>query len=290
MSVPSPTAQFHFRLSAVLEVAEHAAAAPRHHLFDDEAAEAPALWWIADDGSYVMSNGMHPTGTPKDADARTIVFAQGWETGTHPGSVLGDECSQETLPLCDPNATDAEPALIEMLRKSVRDGHAWLVLEITADHDLTLRTMPDQSPVITSNTVLPTGLEIPMDVTATGDHVYPAMVDVTSRWNGFLSPSFTLATVRQLAADTQTMADEYGYGDMDTVHVIDAGTDAEGQPRAVVIHVRWHYLSEGSDTAANIVKPNASGRYPIGGWEWTWQAVEPREQPAAPPTGDSPQA
>ncbi|MEV6782703.1 hypothetical protein [Streptomyces sp. NPDC051098] len=289
MPAPSTTAQFYFRLSAVLEVAEHAAAAPRHHLFDDEATETPALWWIADDGSYIMSNGLHPSGTPKDADARTIVFAQGWETGTHPGSVLGDECSQETFPLCDPNATDAEPALLDMLRTSVRDGHVWLVLEITSDHDLTLRTMPD-SPIITSNTVLPTGLEVPMNVTVTGEQVYPAMVDVTSRWNGWLSPSFTLATVRQLAADTQTMADESGHDCMDTLHVIDGGTDAEDQPRAVVVHVRWQYLHEGSDTAATIVKPDASGRYGIGGWEWTWQAVEPRDQPAAPPTGDSPQA
>ncbi|MEJ8640218.1 hypothetical protein [Streptomyces sp. MS2.AVA.5] len=288
MSGPSPKAQFRFLLSAVLEAAEHAAAAPRHHLFDDEAAEAPALWWITDDGSYLMSNGAYPEGTPKKAPAWTLVFAQGWDRGTHPGSVLGDECAEEAFPLCDPNATDAEPALLDMLRKSVRDGHVWLVLEVTSDDDLTLCTLPDR-PIITSNTVLPTGLEIPMDVTATGDHVYPAMVDVTSRWNGFLSPSFTLATVRQLAADTQTMADEYGYGDMDTVHVIDGGTNAEGQPRAVVIHVRWQYLGEGSDTAANIVKPNASGRYPIGGWEWTWQAVEPREQPTAPPTSDSPQ-
>ncbi|MFF8617042.1 hypothetical protein [Streptomyces sp. NPDC015350] len=38
-----------------------------------------------------------------------------------------------------------------------------------------------------------------------------------------------------------------------------------GAPRAVVVHIRWQYLDEGSDTAANIVHPDDEGLYPIGG-------------------------
>jgi hypothetical protein len=44
-----------------------------------------------------------------------------------------------------------------------------------------------------------------------------------------------------------------------------------GPARVVVVHIRWQYLDEGSDTAANIVQPDGEGLYPIGGWEWTWR-------------------
>ncbi|MER5615967.1 hypothetical protein [Streptomyces sp. NPDC002215] len=43
-----------------------------------------------------------------------------------------------------------------------------------------------------------------------------------------------------------------------------------GARHVVVVHIRWQYLDEGSDTAANIVRPNDKGLYSIGGWEWTW--------------------
>ncbi|MFH0245951.1 hypothetical protein ACGRHY_26850 [Streptomyces sp. HK10] len=43
-----------------------------------------------------------------------------------------------------------------------------------------------------------------------------------------------------------------------------------GAARVVVVHIRWQYLDEGSDTAANVVQPDDEGLYPIGGWEWTW--------------------
>ncbi|MFD8078987.1 hypothetical protein ACFV3E_40810 [Streptomyces sp. NPDC059718] len=40
---------------------------------------------------------------------------------------------------------------------------------------------------------------------------YDARVDPTHRWNGWLSPFFTLDTARQLAARTQELADECGH-------------------------------------------------------------------------------
>ncbi|GHH25616.1 hypothetical protein [Streptomyces rubradiris] len=46
-----------------------------------------------------------------------------------------------------------------------------------------------------------------------------------------------------------------------------------GASRAVIVHVRWQFLDEGSDTAANVVTPDSDGLFPIGGWEWTWHSV-----------------
>ncbi|REE61478.1 hypothetical protein BX257_4057 [Streptomyces sp. 3212.3] len=99
---------------------------------------------------------------------------------------------------------------------------------------------------------------------------YDAKLDPTHRWNGWLSPYFTLDTVRQLAARTQEMAEEDGFDCVDTIHVIDGDTDSDGEPRAVVVHIRWQYLGEGAESAASIIQPNDEGLYGVGGWEWTW--------------------
>ncbi|WP_127356496.1 hypothetical protein [Actinacidiphila soli] len=98
---------------------------------------------------------------------------------------------------------------------------------------------------------------------------YDAKLDPANRWNGWLSPRFTLDTVRKLAARTQEMADEYGNDCVDTIHVIDGGTDSEHEPRVVVLHIRWQWFDEGGKSATSIIQP-AEGLYAIGGWEWTW--------------------
>ncbi|MFJ5952632.1 hypothetical protein [Streptomyces noursei] len=158
-------------------------------------------------------------------------------------------------------------------------------------------------------------------------------LDPANRWNGWLSPHFTLDAARELSAQTLRLAEEDGYDSVDTIHVIDGRADSqdtvhiiEGGPsrhydggedegaeiqavavripwralsrgatatitaatpqarkaarkrkitgrgarRAVVVHIRWQYLDEGSDTAATIVSPDHEGLFPIGGWEWTW--------------------
>ncbi|MFE4264543.1 hypothetical protein [Streptomyces sp. NPDC056883] len=47
-----------------------------------------------------------------------------------------------------------------------------------------------------------------------------------------------------------------------------------GARRVVIVHIRWQYLDEGGgDAAANVVRPDRDGLFPIGGWEWTWHAV-----------------
>ncbi|WP_331732030.1 hypothetical protein OG592_41035 (plasmid) [Streptomyces avidinii] len=109
-------------------------------------------------------------------------------------------------------------------------------------------------------------------VTIDGTPDYPAVVDPANRWNGFVSPFFTLDTVRELAAETLDVATKQGYDCADTIHVIDGGTDSGGAPRAVVLHIRWMYLEdEGPAQVTSIISPREEdGLYGIGGWEWTW--------------------
>ncbi|MEV6565887.1 hypothetical protein [Streptomyces kronopolitis] len=99
-------------------------------------------------------------------------------------------------------------------------------------------------------------------------HIYPARLDRSNRWNGWVSPGFTIDAVRQLAAHTEEMAEACGHDCVDQIKVID------GAPEPVVLHIRWQYLTDEPSSAANVVKPDADGRYWIGGWEWTWYEVE----------------
>lgn len=100
-------------------------------------------------------------------------------------------------------------------------------------------------------------------------HIYPATVDLSHRWNGWLSPGFTLDVVRQLAAHTEEMAEADGFNCDDQIIVID------GEPEPVVLHVHWMYHKEdGGSEAVTVVKPDENGLYWIGGWEWCWYQVE----------------
>ncbi|MEU3708377.1 hypothetical protein AB0E82_39575 [Streptomyces anulatus] len=116
-------------------------------------------------------------------------------------------------------------------------------------------------------------------VTIDGTDSYEAVLHPERRWNGFVSPFFTLDEARKLASDTLTLADQYGYDCADTVHVIDGGAGSDGAPRAVVLHVRWMYLEdEGPTEVTTVITPTADGRYLIGGWEWTW-SIQTRNCP-----------
>ncbi|MCX4609433.1 hypothetical protein [Streptomyces mirabilis] len=99
-----------------------------------------------------------------------------------------------------------------------------------------------------------------------------AKVDPHNLWNGFVSPRFTLDAARELADQTQRLAEECGADGVDTVHVIDAGgKDRDGKPLAFVLRVSWMYLEEeGAKQATLIIEPDDEGRYSIGGWEWCW--------------------
>ncbi|WP_330435854.1 hypothetical protein OIC43_37170 [Streptomyces sp. NBC_00825] len=87
-----------------------------------------------------------------------------------------------------------------------------------------------------------------------------------NRWNGWLSPYFTLDTTRELSAQTLRMADAYGYDCVDTIHVIDGRADSpdtvhiiEGgpsrdssEPIAVAVRIRWRGAAHGAAPAATI--------------------------------------
>ncbi|MEU0235912.1 MULTISPECIES: hypothetical protein [unclassified Streptomyces] len=98
-------------------------------------------------------------------------------------------------------------------------------------------------------------------------HIYPATVDLSHRWNGWLSPGFTLDVVRQMALDTQEIAEADGFTCNDQIILIEG-------PEAVVLHVRWAYHKEDGAAAVGVIKPDEDGLYWIGGWEWTWYQVE----------------
>lgn len=99
---------------------------------------------------------------------------------------------------------------------------------------------------------------------------FDAKLDPTAKWCGSLAPFFTLDTVRELAARTKEMADEFGHDVIETVHVIDGGTDRDGDPRALVIHIRWSHIGVDSESVTSIIQPNDEGLFGIGCWEWPW--------------------
>lgn len=112
---------------------------------------------------------------------------------------------------------------------------------------------------------------------------YEAKIDPTKRWKGSASPRFTLDTVRKIAAHTQEQAGEYNYNSVETIHVIDGGTDHEGKPRAVVLHVRWCYIEDEEEAqyATLVMQPDDAGLYSVGGDDWNWYETAPAIEASA---------
>ncbi|MGA5599606.1 hypothetical protein ACPCUF_00970 [Streptomyces griseoincarnatus] len=95
---------------------------------------------------------------------------------------------------------------------------------------------------------------------------YEATVDPApeKRWNGWLAPHFTLDTVREMTGRTADLAARYGHDSTVTVHVIDrhadspssvhvidGGTDRDGNPRQAVVHVRWNLVDDDPERAVS---------------------------------------
>lgn len=113
------------------------------------------------------------------------------------------------------------------------------------------------------------------------DH-YPAMVDPTEHKDGFVRPMFDLATVRRIAADSQTEAAKVGHGSVDTIHVL-AG-DVDGAEHTVVLNICWMYLGgERHEEAVELVEADENGRYDIGGYGWNWYVLDEHQNPMIPP-------
>ncbi|MEV4868520.1 DUF3085 domain-containing protein [Streptomyces syringium] len=123
-----------FPLAQVLAAAEHAAAADKHKLGYAETEAAPRLWWVKDDGTYLMSNGQGPTDTPDDEYPPTVVHADGWGPGTDARSVLGGDDFRESIDLTTPVFKDGT-TLLAMLRKTAAAGATRFILKATFDDE-----------------------------------------------------------------------------------------------------------------------------------------------------------
>lgn len=103
---------------------------------------------------------------------------------------------------------------------------------------------------------------------------FDCKLDPNNRWNGWMSPYFTLDAARELSAQTLRMADEYGYDCTDTIHVIEGRTGSrdtvhiiesdlkrvtdeedehdDREPLAIAVRVNWRDLEQGAGHAATI--------------------------------------
>jgi hypothetical protein len=129
--------ELHFALPSALRLAEHALAAPAHlpslSEQDDAATCAGALEWVADDGTYLMSNGTPALlSDPHDPTSNIVVHAEGWGPGSDRHwlglSGVGFDDFTEHLHL-----TDGDPPLIDLLRAAAHHGYPWLVLTVNGD-------------------------------------------------------------------------------------------------------------------------------------------------------------
>jgi hypothetical protein len=102
--------ELRFPLRDVLAVADHAIAAPHHKpsLLDSEngTTPAPALWFVGDDGLYLMSNGLPGQPHPDGGDRLLLVCADGYHTAMSKHDVadeIGGDDFCEPLPLDAPS-------------------------------------------------------------------------------------------------------------------------------------------------------------------------------------------
>ncbi|MDH6189153.1 hypothetical protein M2168_002185 [Streptomyces sp. CZ24] len=120
-------------------------------------------------------------------------------------------------------------------------------------------------------------------VSCNDTHRYPALIDPDERRDGFVKPWFDLETVRRIAADTKVHAAKYGRDSVDTVHVL-VRDDDEGVSHVDVLAICWMNLHDlDVADAVEIVKPNAEGRYAIGGFDWCWYQLDEQLNPVIPP-------
>ncbi|MET7772043.1 hypothetical protein [Nocardia sp. NPDC005366] len=132
------SAHLWFPRADVLELAEHAMAAPEHRRDPDDefSTGLPSLLWVKDDGIYLLSSGLpgQPRTTTDHPDSKMhVVYAHshGYGTHWHHGPPLGDDFV-ENLPLTEPLGEDATP-FIDLLRDDTDTAASWLVITVHPD-------------------------------------------------------------------------------------------------------------------------------------------------------------
>lgn len=128
-----PAARLFFPLADVVAAAEHALASPAHRLAYGDTSPYPALWWVKNDGTYLMSNGIPAEGAKPDDDPRRQVHAEGWGPGTDARALLGGNDFCAPYPLCVEGLTQDGETLLGMLRGALTDGNVDLIWELRAD-------------------------------------------------------------------------------------------------------------------------------------------------------------
>lgn len=127
-----------FPLAEVLEIAEHAVAAPGHRQsitqYCDDQPGTAALVWAKDDGTYLLSSGLprQVSGDPESQGGSRVAFAEGWGQGTGPelgATPVGGDDFAEFLPLLEPD--EHGTTLIDMIR--AHEGTRWMVITTGAD-------------------------------------------------------------------------------------------------------------------------------------------------------------
>lgn len=95
-----------FPLAEVARLAEHAVAATEHRPSFRDTLEGttpkPALWFVGDEGLYLMSNGLPHQPNPANHDWPLVSYAEGYRTSADKHTVnhmIGGDDFCEVLPL-----------------------------------------------------------------------------------------------------------------------------------------------------------------------------------------------
>ncbi|MEU6020825.1 hypothetical protein [Micromonospora sp. NBC_01739] len=135
---------YRFRLTDVLELAEHAATA--HTAAVDDESDGPVLLLVTDDSAYLTCNGLPaaPSG-PEQAATCPVQAVYAEHAGHNPPGHTGDDLLV-TLPL-----RRADARLVDELRAAASHGHSTLVITVVDGtvglSTVTVPTPPGPPPV-----------------------------------------------------------------------------------------------------------------------------------------------
>jgi hypothetical protein len=126
-----PETVLRFPLDDVIELVAHALSCTEHieSYSQREAGDlgTPALEWVKDDGTYLMSNGLPCLG--RDGEINRVVYAEGWGSGTRSvvsrTEVGGDD-------FVEPIEVSEE--ILLRLRQAHAAGLGWFCVRVSEAH------------------------------------------------------------------------------------------------------------------------------------------------------------